>query len=210
MNDIKPENYYYPNQFGRIILLSMEEVIGNHETVTLLNQADLSQWIEKYPPNNLELKFSFEHVSSLQQALEEIYGTRSGRGLATRVGRACFKHGLREYGTVVGFTGLAYRLLPLDEKLRNGATMFANVFNRFSDQIVSLNEDSEHLYWKIERCPVCWHRSTDAPACHLAVGLLQEALYWVSSGKHYHVEETACVAQGDPACLFMIRKKAVD
>ena len=35
------------------------------------------------------------------------------------------------------------------------------------------------------------------PVCHLAVGLLQEALYWVSGGKVFNVEEKTCIAAGD-------------
>lgn len=45
-----------------------------------------------------------------------------------------------------------------------------------------------------------------APSCHLAVGILQEALYWISSGKYFNVEETTCIAQGDSACTIEISK----
>jgi predicted hydrocarbon binding protein len=44
----------------------------------------------------------------------------------------------------------------------------------------------------------------DDPACHLAVGLLQESLYWVSGGKIFNVQETHCIARGDPACTIAI------
>jgi predicted hydrocarbon binding protein len=111
---------------------------------------------------------------------------------------------------VLGFTDLAFRLLPLDEKMRKGGEFFAEIFNRFTDQRVEIDEDSENFYWKIVRCPVCWQRTADVPVCHLAVGLLQEALYWVSSGKLFNVEEIACVAKGDPACLIVIEKKSID
>jgi predicted hydrocarbon binding protein len=94
--------------------------------------------------------------------------------------------------------------------MRKGGEYFAEIFNRFSDQRVEIEEDSEKFYWKIVRCPVCWQRTADIPVCHLAVGLLQEALYWVSSGKLFNVEEIACVAKGDPACLIVIDKKAID
>jgi len=33
---------------------------------------------------------------------------------------------------------------------------------------------------------------------------LQEALYWLSGGKVFNVEETACIAKGDPACTIVI------
>lgn len=206
----QPPLYYYPNKLGRIILISMEEIIGRNGVNAILNQANLRFLINNYPPNDLEPGFSFEQVSQMQVALEEIYGTRGGRGLALRAGRACFKHGLREFGPLMGFTDLAFRLLPLEEKLRTGAGIFADIFNRFSDQRVVVEETPEKFVWKIERCPVCWKRHADAPVCHLAVGLLQEALYWVSGGKFYNVEETECVARGDPFCQILIEKQALD
>jgi predicted hydrocarbon binding protein len=210
MNDAQTMQYYYPNQLGRIILTGMEEVVGQIGVNAVLNQARLSHLIDNYPPNTQDRVFKFEELSGIQQALEEIYGPRGGRGLALRVGRACFKHGLREYGPVLGFTDLAFRLLPLEEKMRTGADIFAEIFNRFSDQRVVVDEDSEYFYWKIERCPVCWLRKTEAPVCHLAVGLLQEALYWVSGGKFFNIEETECIAKGDPACRIVIEKKSLD
>ena len=42
------------------------------------------------------------------------------------------------------------------------------------------------------------------PVCHLAVGLLQEALYWVSGGKVFNVEEKTCIAAGDATCTIEI------
>lgn len=202
--------YYYPNKLGRIILLSMEEIIGRNGINAILNQANLRSMINEYPPNNLDLAVSFEQVSHLQLALEEIYGARGGRGLALRAGRACFKHGLREFGPLLGFTDLAFRLLPLDEKLRAGASIFAEIFNRYSDQRVVVQETDSQFIWNIERCPVCWKRTSDTPVCHLAVGLLQEALYWVSGGKFYNVEETECIAKGDDVCRIMIDKQSLD
>ncbi len=210
MNDQKKPAYFYPNKLGRIILLSMEEIIGRNGVNAVLNQASLRSTINNYPPNDLDLAVSFEDVGQMQVALEAIYGPRGGRGLALRAGRACFKHGLREFGPLLGFTDLAFRLLPLDEKLRSGAIIFADIFNKYSHQRVVVKDEADKILWKIERCPVCWQRVADGPVCHLAVGLLQEALYWVSGGKFFNVEETSCIAQGDSACIITIEKQSLD
>ena len=73
-----------------------------------------------------------------------------------------------------------------------------------ADQRVRLDEHDGKLYWIIERCPLCWERKAAEPVCHLAVGLLQEALYWLSGGKIFNVEEIACLARGDQACTILI------
>jgi predicted hydrocarbon binding protein len=139
-------------------------------------------------------------------ALEEMYGPRGGRGLALRVGRASFQYGLREFGPLFGLTDITFRLLPLQTKLKVGADSFADIFNKNSDQRVHVDHDEKRLYWHIDRCPVCWGRHTDGPVCYLAVGILQEALYWVSGGKFFHVEQTHCIASGDPSCTIVIDK----
>ncbi len=204
------EGFYYPNKMGRIILLAMEEVMGRNGVNAVLNLAKLKHLVNHYPPNNFDLSFPFQEVGAIQQALDEMYGPRGGRGLALRAGRMCFKFGIKEFGPVLGIADLAFRLLPLGMKLKVGFEVFAETFNKFTDQVVRLSEDDTRFLWVIERCPVCWGRHTDYPCCFLAVGILQESLYWVSGGKNFHVEEIACIAKGDPTCTIAIDKQPLD
>jgi len=202
--------YHYPNKMGRIVLMALEEVLGRNGINAVLNHSELSRLINCYPPNNFDLQFDFSNLGKIQSALEDIYGPLGGRGVALRSGRASFKYGLREFGPLLGITDQAFRLLPLNEKLNTGLKFFAEAFNRFSDQRVRIEETSKCFYWHIEHCPVCWGRHVEGPVCHLAVGILQEALFWVSGGKHFLVQETQCIAQGDPTCTIVIDKKPVE
>lgn len=202
--------YYYPNKMVRIILLAMEEVMGRNGVNAVLNLAQLKHLVNNFPPNNFDRQVTFLDLGALMRSLDEMYGPRGGRGLALRAGRACFKYGLKEFGPVLGIADLAFRLLPLHMKLKVGAGVFAETFNKFSDQVVRLGETEEQFLWEIQRCPVCWGRHAETPCCFLAVGILQEALYWVSGGKNFEVSETACVACGAEACLIVIEKKPLD
>jgi predicted hydrocarbon binding protein len=202
--------YNYPNKMGRIVLMAMEEVLGRNGINDVLNLSELSRLINCYPPNNFDLQFNFGDLGKIQNALDDLYGPLGGRGVALRSGRAAFKYGLREFGPLMGITDLAFRLLPLNEKLSTGLNVFAEAFNRFSDQRVSIEELPDRFFWHIERCPVCWGRHADSPVCHLAVGILQEAMYWVSGGKHFLVEETQCIAKGDLTCTILIDKKPAE
>jgi predicted hydrocarbon binding protein len=195
---------------GRIVLLATEEVMGRNGVNAVLNLAKLRHLVNNYPPNNFDRQFRFEDFGRLQQALEEMYGPRGARGLALRAGRAAFKYGIKEFGPVMGIGDLAFRLLPIGMKMKVGVEVFAEVFNKFSDQVVRLGEDESHYIWIIERCPVCWGRHTTEPCCYLAVGILQEGAYWVSGGKNYSIEEVSCIARGDPTCTILVSKRPLD
>ncbi len=143
MTNTENQKFCYPNKMGRIILLAMEEILGRNGIHAILNHTELHQWINNYPPNNLDLSFPFEDLSSIQVGLEEIYGPRGGQGLALRIGQASFKYGLREFGPMLGITDMAFRLLPLPTKLSKGAEIFAETFNKFTDQQVRIEETEE-------------------------------------------------------------------
>ncbi len=206
-NESNGSEFYYPNKMGRIVLTAMEEIMGRHGVNAVLNLAHLHDLVNNYPPNNLRLGFTFSEFSAIQQTLDDMFGVRGGRGLALRAGRETWKYALKEFMPVLGITDLAFRTLPLGIKIKIGLDVFAETLNKFTDQRVRLGEDERGYLWIIERCPVCWHRKTETPTCHLAVGLLEQSLDWVSRGRRFHVEEVSCVAAGDETCTIVISKK---
>jgi predicted hydrocarbon binding protein len=201
---------YLPNKIGRILLLSYEEVIGHPAVIAVQKMAGVDQYIGNPPPNNLQREFRFNDLAPIHATLEKMYGPRAGRGIAMKAGQVSFKYALHEFGPSLGVSRLAYRLLPATKKIEKGLQTLADLFNRYSNQRVILRKDQDSLIWEIEHCPLCWERETDAPCCHLAIGLIQEFLFWVSGGKHFLVEETQCIATGDIHCTFHIPRKPLD
>lgn len=202
--------YFYPNRMGRILLLALEDVLGHNGLHALLKMAGYEHFIRNLPPNTSDRQFPFEAVSGFIGTLHDMYGPRGARGVALRVGRVCFKYGLREYGPMMGVADLTFQLLPLSIKLEQGARAFSDLFNDHSDQVVQVQDTPETLYWRIERCPMCWKRRSEHPHCYLAVGLLQESLLWLSGGKTFQVEVKNCIAQGDDVGTITIAKKPLD
>jgi predicted hydrocarbon binding protein len=202
--------YYWPNKMGRMFLLALEDVMGRNGVNATLNLSKLSHLVNNYPPNNLNLEFRFEELSGIVQALEDMYGPRGGRSLATRAGRAGFKYALKDFGALLGIADLAFRLLPLGIKLKVGLNAMADTFNNFTDQRVQVKEEPERFLYIIERCPVCWGRHSDMPCCYAAKGLLQETVSWISGGKNFSIEEISCIAVGDVTCTFTVEKLPYD
>ena len=210
MSPIQKSGLYYPNKFGLITIKSLEEVMGKNGFNAILNLAGMNNYIDNYPPDNLEKGFDFAELSALGSGLEDMYGPRGGRGLALRAGRATFSDALKNFGALAGVADLAFVVLPLHAKLRIGVPAMAKIFSQLSDQLSTVEEkDNEYIY-TIHKCPVCWGRhNADKPVCFIAAGLLQEGLKWVSGGNEFRVNESKCVAVGDDVCEFVIQKEPI-
>lgn len=202
--------FYYPNKFARITIEALEEVMGKNGVNAILHLAGLSEYINNYPPDNLEKEFDFAYFTALCVALEEMYGPRGGRGLALRAGRATFADALRGFGALAGVGDLAFKVLPLAAKLKIGLPAMANIFTQFSDQISNVHDDGDKYIYTLERCPMCWNRKADRPVCFIGQGLLQEGLRWVSGGHEFKVDISTCIAKGDDMGRYIIYKEPIE
>jgi len=210
MEPIPKSGYYYSNKFVLITIKALEDVMGKNGVNAVLNLAHLPHLIDQYPPDNLEREFDFADFTALNQALEEMYGPRGGRGLALRAGRAAFADALRNFGALAGVGDLAFKVLPLQVKLRIGLPAMARIFSQITDQYSTVEEHENEFIYTIHRCPQCWGRSgLDKPVCFIGAGLLQEALKWVSGGNEFRVNESQCMAMGDPLCIYIIQKTPI-
>ncbi len=210
MESIPKSGFYYSNKMVRLTLEALEDVMGRNGLNAILNLANQANLIDNYPPNNLEREFDFADFSAINQALEEMYGPRGGRGLALRAGRAGFAGGLRNFGALAGVGDLAFKVLPLQAKLRIGLPAMARIFSQTSDQYSTVEERERDFVYTIHRCPVCWGRKgADKPVCYAATGVILEALKWVSGGNEFRVNEQHCIAMGDPVCDFVILKEPI-
>jgi len=210
MSQLEPAIDRFPNKLGRIILLAMEEVLGKNDiqaVMGLLGRLTISAAIRPMTWNCRLNSVIWGAASRFRGALRTV-GWHGFVAYAS-VGLP-LNNGLREFGAELGLTDLAFRTLPLDQRLEAGLLSFAGILNRFSPGRVRVEQTGAPLYWLIHRCPVCWGREANQPVCHLAVGVLQEMLSWLSGGKHYIVVESLCAAAGDPSCTIVIARQPVE
>lgn len=206
MPSIEKSGYFYPNKACHIFLTALEDVMGKNGVSAILNLAGLDDWIDNYPPENLEREIDFADFSAINGALEDMYGPRGGRGLARRAAWSTFDSALRNFGALAGVSDLDFKVLPLTKKLKIGLPAMARVFSQISDQQSTVAEEEDSFIYTIHRCPVCWGRQSSSPVCYAAVGLIEESLRWVSGGQNFRVEEMKCFATGNESCEFQIDK----
>ena len=70
MAPLQKSGLYYPNKFGMITIKSLEEVMGKNGLNAILNLAGMNNYIENYPPDNLDKGFDFAELSAIGSALE--------------------------------------------------------------------------------------------------------------------------------------------
>jgi predicted hydrocarbon binding protein len=208
--DQQHTNAELSRKMGAILYKALEETIGQKDLNDALEMASVYGPADQFPANHYVNNIHFDDVCRLQASLEKLYGLRGSQGLALRSGRACFKYGLREFGTQLGYTETAFRLLPLNLKIYTAAQLFAESLNKAGYKRVLVEENATQVLVHIENCPFCQNRHADSGVCFIAIGLLQEALYWLSGGKHFRIEETDCIAKGDPRCTLVLQKQPVE
>jgi hypothetical protein len=204
---VEKSEFNYPNKMGYIYLTAIEEEIGPKAIAAVLTLAQIPEYINNYPPDNLAREFDFAHLSVVGAALEEMYGPRGERGLGLHAGKACFTRGRDAFASLSGLGELALKAIPFQTKIKIGLKGMAEAFSKFSDQVTSVDESETHFIYTIHRCPVCWGRTNSKPICYVATGIIESGLQWLSQGQIFEVEEVACQAMGEEACIIHISKE---
>jgi hypothetical protein len=203
------DQYFYPNIWGRGILTSAEDILGEKGLNALLNLVGLAEYIGNHPTDNIQKAFPFEHVAKLQQGLFDMYGAKGARVFAIRGGEETFQYSLAKYDKVQRAGRAAMGLGSFELRTKLGLQFFAKFFNSVSDQIVRIDDDDNYYYWIIERCPMCWERQSTEPVCHLGVGVLKAAAHWATD-RSFRVQEIKCTGMGDEACVYVMDKQPID
>jgi bacteriochlorophyll 4-vinyl reductase len=207
MEPIPKSGYYYANMFARTALEAYEEVIGKNGLSAILNLAGLGNLIDNYPPDNLERGFDFSDFTAIHIALDEMYGSRGGHGLARRAGQATFNMVLKNFGALAGVGDPVFQALPFHTRIEIGLPAAARIFSQITDQFSTVDATEEAFIWTIHRCPICWTRhGAEMPVCSLSTGLLEALFAWISGGSQVRVSESKCCAMGDTVCEFSIPK----
>lgn len=200
---------HYPNKIGRLTFVSLEEVMGENGVKALLRLAELPQFIDAYPPNDLKKEFPFEAIAATSVALGTMYGPKGARGLELRAGRVAFTLGLKEFGPLLGMADLALKLMPITMKLKIVLNAVAQTFDRFSDQSSHVEEEKDRFVYHITRDPSSL-RSDAGLNFFIARGILEESTAWVSGGRRFAVDQISCIALGDKTTAFTIGKEPLD
>lgn len=204
-----PEDRPMPNATLRILLMAIEEVMGENGAKAVLHSGGLGHFIDNYPPNNTELNSNFADYGTAQQAVEDFYGPRGARAMLIRIGRATFRYTLQEQPAILGLAGLALKALPTGARMKLVLDNITKAANEDVNLKAQLREEPDSYYYVNEECPCRWRPKHDKPACFVTVGVLQQAMLW-ATGKNFKAEEVVCISNGASACVYRIPKQPIE
>jgi len=197
------EDLVIVNALMRQALVAVEEVMGKNGLNAVLRMSSLGQYIDNLPPDDLNPSVKSSDYARLNEAIESFYG-RGGRGMLRRIGKASFQYAVREQSALLGLAGVALKLLPRKQQMRFILNSMANALKKTNRQVHVEVEEADNTFVYVARtCSVCYGRQSDKPICHLYVGSIGEAVRW-ATGQPYQVQETHCIAKGDPYCRFEV------
>ena len=197
------EDLVLVNALMRQALVAIEEVMGKNGLNAVLHTSRLDQYIDHLPPDDLEPALNASDYARLNEAIESFYG-RGARGILHRIGKASFEYGIREQPALFGLAGVALKVLPTKARIRFILSRMAGVVKKANPQLqIDVEETADGFAYVAHICSLCYGRQSDKPVCHLYVGSIAEGVRWVT-GQVYHVEETYCMAKGDPYCRFEV------
>ena len=191
------------NALMRQALVAIEEVMGQKGLNAVLRTSRLEQYIDHLPPDDLEPAVNASDYARLNQAIEDFYG-RGGRGILQRIGKASFEYAIREQATLFGLAGVALKVLSTKARIRFVLSRMAAAVKKANPQLqVDVEETEAGFAYVAHICSLCYGRHSDKPVCHLYVGSITEGVRW-ATGQVYQVQETHCMAKGDPYCRFNV------
>jgi V4R domain len=210
MQRIEKSGFYHSNLLTYSILSTLEDVLGANGLVTLLRYANLDELVNYMPPKNLDDGVDFADISSVFQAVEEIYGVRGGHALLTRCGRKTFEAYRDNFAPLMNFLTLELKLVPHEKRVKHGIDFTLKLLTRTGTQHLTCLDSDDDLVYQIENNSACYGRpKTDHAVCHMTVGGIQGILHWASSGEDHQVVESLCAARGDPYCEFHVSKEII-
>jgi len=190
----------------RLAMSSTETTLGKNGYYAAVHVAGLDRLLNALPPDNTKLETPVEDFSALLNAIFNMYGEVSTRGLFRRWGATFGEAAVRRRPSAALLRPLL-SLLPLQRRVRTILDALVNEANAARGEALHTLADRRDQYvLTFNDCLYCTGVHPVEPICYSIVGTLEAVLKW-GTGRDFTVREVKCSARGDAACVFEIDKQ---
>ncbi len=202
------EDRLIENKAFRVILLGVEDTVGENGLKSVLNFSGLTGYIDKIPPNDTEKGGPrISDVTKLEMAVEEIFGNRGARAILLRVGKMIAKWGLEANPEVTRGAEAAFSTMSEHDRAKTILTYAADTVAKQLETETWVEEEGDGFLYKDKAATYCFGRKSDVPVCHPVDGFLAGLVAWAVGNNEWKAQETTCMAMGEPQCTYRIRKE---
>jgi predicted hydrocarbon binding protein len=200
------ESQLLPIRFFRQFLDILNTELGNEALVSIMEKAALSaDYVDPQAVSRYNAATAAETYARIQQAMRFYYG-RGARGTLTRIGRLLWPRLLETASLSERAQAQLVRTLPPSMRPKPVLELLARFLRERPDGVTLHTLDLDLLFVD-HAAAVTVAQKEVMPICHVTVGLMQEALFWVS-GREHDVEERTCRAAGAEKCEFKVTLSA--
>ena len=153
-----------------------------------------------------------QHASKLLEvkrrvnASLETQGEIWTRGMLIRVGRACLYYWMRDNGERYGWNSLDFRLLSFRSKLLQGFDDLTAWWSQSGAGSFTIDSNDKSVV--VEYQP--GEQAITQLGCCFFMGLMQEYISWLASGKFFPAREIRCIKNGSQRHVFEVNKTPLD
>jgi len=202
----EPQPRWVENSIMRLALSSTETTLGKSGYHAVIHVAGLDRLLETPPPDNTQLETPGDDFSALLNAILNMYGESSSRGLFRRWGVAFATTAVKRRPSAKLLKPLL-TLLPLQRRVRTVLDALVSEANiARGAELHTLTDRPDQYVVTFNDCLYCAGMHPAEPICFTVVGTLEATLKW-GTGRDFTVREVKCHARGDAACVFEIDKQ---
>jgi len=205
---VQSNNDFYIS--GKVLLTYLNELVslvGEKSVIMVLKRSGWMDQVRKIVSTRHEKTAPYAALVGINQQLEEIFGNTALKTLVYSASKRSFAK------CFMGTEVMRETLVWLEKnkestlRLRVSLEMISHLLQATSDQKIKIEESSSHYHLTFQQSAACWGvRNKTSPVCFYTVGMIRGGLHALFGKDEYPVQELACVATGDKACEFIIRK----
>jgi predicted hydrocarbon binding protein len=201
------EDRYISNMTFRVVLLGIQEIIGQNGLKTVLNYNGMKKYLDAMPPNDHEKNLCrASEVAGVDRGVADIFGKNGGAAILFLVGKMQAKWGLEENPDTV--TAARSILAGKDEfeTAKTALELAAGVVAAETQSKAWVEADGPDLLYHIDENTHSFGIRDDKPTCHVTSGFVTGIVQWATGKNDWVAREERCMAQGAAYCTHRVRK----
>ncbi len=202
------EDRLVSNMTFRVMLLGINEIVGQNGLDVVLNFTGLGKYREAIPPNNdLVEDCWISEATGLDRGVEEIFGGNGAAAILVQVGKKQALWGLEENREVTEQLKGSIEGKDDIERIKMILNITAGIISAQMNTEVWIEERGEEVFYCDRGGTHCFKRLSSQPVCFVTVGFLLGLVEWATGNNDWKINETRCMALGHEYCVYRVSRK---